>query len=339
MIEMVVNLLKHRNPYTGRTYAEEAGPVLHRAAERGRHFLLHVRKKAFNACPDVSQSVFLARFAAWLKERYGSQEEAEGGLGGVAAAGRDAGGRERRAAAEPVVLRRRPPAGPEGRGRGGGCSTRPRSCTDVQDRFYSRFCDSHPRRPGLPGPTQRLAVAGAEHGCRTTTTCFSDYKVGFHRPAQTIFEGKGPDIVRLHAHPAGQRLLRQRLAAGARPGRSPCRSGSTSTRTSTPAEGPAIVAAYGMGLQGWDASLRIPSAGQPQGVLATHRRQFPLGRLGRRDVPTSLGQFPRAWGADDLPRRRQGRARVIARAPCPPGRPWPRGRFRLLRQGGAARAT
>ena len=45
------------------------------------------------------------------------------------------------------------------------------------------------------------------------------------------------------------------------------------------AEGPAIMAAYGMGLQGWDASYEFQSQANRQRVRR-HRRQFPVGCLG-----------------------------------------------------------
>ncbi len=56
------------------------------------------------------------------------------------------------------------------------------------------------------------------------------------------------------------------------------------------AEGPAIVAAYGMGLQGWDASYEFQSQANRQ-VFGDIAGKFPWG-VWEADVPTSLGQFP-----------------------------------------------
>jgi hypothetical protein len=56
------------------------------------------------------------------------------------------------------------------------------------------------------------------------------------------------------------------------------------------AEGPAIVAAYGMGLQGWDASYEFQSQANRQ-VFGDIAGKFPWG-VWETDVPTSLGQFP-----------------------------------------------
>jgi hypothetical protein len=56
------------------------------------------------------------------------------------------------------------------------------------------------------------------------------------------------------------------------------------------AEGPAILAAYGMGLQGWDASYEFQSQAVRR-VFGDVGGNFPWG-VWEADVPTSLGQFP-----------------------------------------------
>ena len=72
MIEMVVNLLKHKNPYTGRTYADEPALCFIELQNEDDIFF-YTSEKAFNACPTYKQR-FQERFAAWLKKRHGSQE-------------------------------------------------------------------------------------------------------------------------------------------------------------------------------------------------------------------------------------------------------------------------
>ena len=98
------------------------------------------------------------------------------------------------------------------------------------------------------------------------------------------------------------------------------------------AEGPAIVAAYGMGLQGWDASYEFQSQADRR-VFDDTAGRLPLGRLGGGRAHVA-GPVPRP-GPDDLPRRRQG-GRGHLGAPRQPGRPG-RGPVLLLRQGRAAR--
>jgi hypothetical protein len=56
------------------------------------------------------------------------------------------------------------------------------------------------------------------------------------------------------------------------------------------AEGPAIVAAYGMGLQGWDASYEFQSQAAPR--LFSERVGWPPWGVWEADVPTQLGQYP-----------------------------------------------
>ena len=56
MIEMVVNLLKHKNPYTGKTYAQDPALCLHRVAERRRHLLLHHRAAPTTSFPPTSKT-------------------------------------------------------------------------------------------------------------------------------------------------------------------------------------------------------------------------------------------------------------------------------------------
>ena len=56
MIEMVVNLLEAQEPLHRPDLCRGAGPVLHRAAERGRHLLLHVRE-GVQRLPDLQEAL------------------------------------------------------------------------------------------------------------------------------------------------------------------------------------------------------------------------------------------------------------------------------------------
>ena len=73
MIEKVVNLLKHKNPYTGKTYAEEPALCFIELQNEDDIFF-YSSAGAFNACPTYKKR-FQARFADWLRQRYGSQEK------------------------------------------------------------------------------------------------------------------------------------------------------------------------------------------------------------------------------------------------------------------------
>jgi hypothetical protein len=56
------------------------------------------------------------------------------------------------------------------------------------------------------------------------------------------------------------------------------------------AEGPAILAVYGMGLQGWDCSYEFQS--QSARRMFSDRAGWPPWGVWEADVPTSLGQYP-----------------------------------------------
>ena len=56
------------------------------------------------------------------------------------------------------------------------------------------------------------------------------------------------------------------------------------------AEGPAIIAAYGMGLQGWDASYEFQSSQIPKSY-SDIVGNLPWG-VWNADVPTQIGQYP-----------------------------------------------
>ncbi len=66
------------------------------------------------------------------------------------------------------------------------------------------------------------------------------------------------------------------------------------------AEGPAIIAAYGMGLQGWDCSYEFQS--QSARRMFSDRAGWPPWGVWEADVPTSAGPVPGA-GAHGLPQR------------------------------------
>ena len=78
------------------------------------------------------------------------------------------------------------------------------------------------------------------------------------------------------------------------------------------AEGPAIFAAYGMGLQGWALVVRVPVVVEPRG-LERDRGQLPLGRVERRHAHADR-PVP-APGADGDARRCHGGAdHLLAKA-------------------------
>jgi hypothetical protein len=283
MIEMVVNLLKHRNPYTGRTYADEPALCFIELQNEDDIFF-YTSENAFNACPTYKKR-FLARFADWLKERYGSQEK-------LKAAWADALRPDETLAEGNIVPQLNPWFFGEDnlpRQKGG---TRRRLLDSaaflhsVQDRFYGRFVkairDAGYRGPLNGSPWQAPSMLPHYYNL------YSDYKVGYI-DRHNYFEGKGPGMFASMLTHAGsgyfssglQQVIDRPFALSEWIHVYP---------NVYSAEGPAIIAAYGMGLQGWDASYEFQSQAARR-VFGDIAGQFPWG-VWETDVPTSLGQYP-----------------------------------------------
>ncbi len=283
MIEMVVNLLKHKNPYTGRTYADE--PALSfLELQNEDDIFFYSSEKAFNACPTYKKR-FQARFATWLKDRYGSQEK-------LASAWEEALRSGETLADGTIVPQLNPWFLGENNlpGQKGGARRRLLDTAaflhEVQDRFYGRFVKAI-RDAGYKGP-----LCGSPWQAPSMLPHYlnlqSDFKVGFI-DRHNYFEGKGPDMfASMLSRPGSgyfgsglQQVIDRPFALSEWIHVYP---------NVYAAEGPAILAAYGMGLQGWDASYEFQSQASRR-VFDDVAGNFPWG-VWEADVPTSLGQFP-----------------------------------------------
>jgi hypothetical protein len=283
MIDMVVNLLKHKNPYTGRTYADEPALCFIELQNEDDIFFF-TSENAFNSCPTYKKR-FMERFAAWLKERYGSQEK-------LKAAWQDALRGNETLADSNIVPQLNPWFFGEDNlpKQKGGARQRLLDTAaflhHVQDRFYSRFVQAI-RDAGYKGPLNGSpwqAPSMVPH----YYNLYSDYKVGYI-DRHNYFEGKGPGMFASMLTRPGSGYFSSGLQQVIdRP------FGLSEWIHVYPnvysAEGPAILAAYGMGLQGWDASYEF-QAQAARRVFGDIAGQSPWG-IWEADVPTSLGQFP-----------------------------------------------
>jgi hypothetical protein len=283
MIEMVVNLLKHKNPYTDRTYAEEPA-LCFLELQNEDDIFFYSSEKAFNACPTYKKR-FLARFASWLKDRYESQDKLKAAWAEALRPGETL--------ADANIVPQLNPwffGSDHLPGQKGGARRRLLDTAaflhDVQNRFYTRFVKAI-RDAGYQGP-----LCGSPWQAPSMLphyyNLFSDYQVGYI-DRHNYFEGKGPDMF--------ASMLTQ-------PGSGYFGSGLQQVRDRPfalsewihvypnvyAAEGPAIVAAYGMGLQGWDASYEFQAQAERR-MFGDIGGKFPWG-VWEADVPTSLGQFP-----------------------------------------------
>jgi len=283
MIEMVVNLLKHKNPYTGKTYAEEPALCFIELQNEDDIFF-YTSENAFKACPTY-QKRFLAKFAAWLKDRYGSQEKLQ-------AAWQEALRPAETLADGNIVPQLNPWFFGEDHlpGQKGGARQRLLDTAaflhDVQDRFYSRFVKAI-RDAGYKGPLNGSpwqAPSMVPH----YYNLLSDYKVGYI-DRHNYFDGAGPGMFASMLTKPGsgyfstglQQVIDRPFALSEWIHVYP---------NVYAAEGPAILAAYGLGLQGWDASYEFQSQASRR-VFGDIAGQFPWG-VWEADVPTSLGQYP-----------------------------------------------
>jgi len=283
MIEMVVNLLKHKNPYTGRTYADEPA-LCFLELQNEDDIFFYTSEKAFNACPTYKKR-FLAGFAAWLNYRYGSQEKLASVWEGALKPGETL-------ADGNIVPQLNPWFFGDDHlpGQKGGVRRRLLDTAAflhyVQDHFYRRFVKAI-RETGYKGPlcgSPWQAPSQLPH----YYNLFSDYKVGYI-DRHNYFEGKGPEMFASMLTRPGSGYFSSGLQQVA--DRPFALSEWIHVYPNVfSAEGPAILAAYGMGLQGWDASYEFQSQANRR-IFGDIAGGFPWG-VWEADVPTSLGQFP-----------------------------------------------
>jgi hypothetical protein len=283
MIEMVVNLLKHKNPYTGLTYAQEPALCFIELQNEDDIFF-YSSPRALDACPTYKK-LFLARFAAWLREKYGSQEK-------LAAAWGAALKGDETLAAENIALQVNPWFfGSDNLPKQTGGARRRLLDTaaflhHAQEKFYGRFVKAI-RDAGYQGP-----LCGSPWQAPSMLPHYynllSDARVGFI-DRHNYFEGSGKSMFSSMLTKPGSGYFGSGLEQVA--DRPFALSEWIHVYPSAyAAEGPAIVAAYGMGLQGWDASYEFQSQAGTR-VYDDTAGGFPWG-VWEADVPSSLGQFP-----------------------------------------------
>jgi len=280
MIEMVVNLLKHRNPYTGLTYAEEPA-LAYIELQNEDDIFFYTSEKAFNACPTY-RKLFIGRFCEWLKAKYGTEENLRKAWAGALKP-------DESLAAQNIVPQTNPWFFGDDHLPGQKGAERQRLLDtaqwlyELQNKFYGRFVKAI-RKAGYKGPlcgSPWQAPSMLPH----YANLHADYLVGFidrhnyfggglfdsmlSKPGSGYFSSGLQQVVDrpfglsewIHVYPS--------LYS---------------------AEGPAIIAAYGLGLQGWDASFEFQSQSARR-MFSDRVGWMPWG-VWEADVPTQLGQYP-----------------------------------------------
>ena len=280
MIEMVVGLLRHKNPHTGLTYAEEPALSFIELQNEDDIFF-YTSEKAFNACPTYKK-FFTARFCDWLKAKYGSQD-------GLKNAWADALKADETLAARNIVPQTNPWFFGDDHlpGQKGGARQRLLDAAawmhEVQNKFYGRFVkairDAGYKGPLCGSPWQAPSMLPHYYNLQ------SDYLVGYIDRHNYFGGGLFDSML---AKPGSGYFSSGLQQVIDRP------FGLSEWITVYPslysAEGPAIIAAYGMGLQGWDASYEFQS--QAAGRMFSDRAGWPPWGVWEADTPTQLGQYP-----------------------------------------------
>ena len=281
--EMYTNLLTHKNPNTGKTYAED--PALAAVEIQNEDNIFWGKMKAvYPACPTYAK-LLEGRFSDWLKEKYGSEDKLKTAWGEAIKATESLENRNIAIEKDPWFssIYNLP-------GKTGGPRLRlldnAAFLHHTQDKYYAKITKAI-RSTGYQGP-----IIGSPWQAASMVPYFynlkSDATVG---------------LVDRHNYYAG--LTRSMLT---KPGSGYLGTGLQQVidrpfsvsewihnwPSPYAAEGPAIMATYGLGLQDWDASWQFQS-GRGLGEAEAMR---PLSGGGDKhdiwtvDTPVNLGQYP-----------------------------------------------
>lgn len=278
MIEMVVNLLNHKNPHSGTTYAQDPALCFVELQNEDDIFF-YTNETAYNDFPTY-RTILLKQYAQWLTEKYGSQEK-------LAAAWQGALKSEESLAAANVAIQPNPwSMGDDNlpRARGGDRQRLLDNAAflhETQNRFYTKFVKAI-RATGYQGPIvgspwQAPAMLPHYYNLR------SDHLAGYID--RHNYFGEALNDTMLKSPGSGyfssglQQVADRPFGLSEWISQYPCLNS---------AEGPVIIAAYGMGLQGWDASYEFQStSNRPAGNVGNQ----PHG-IWNADLPTQVGQYP-----------------------------------------------
>lgn len=280
MIEMVVNLLKHKNPYTGLTYAED--PALSFIEMQNEDdIFFYTTSGVFEKCPTY-RKLLMKRFADWLTKKYGDQQKLatawEGALQG------------NESLADTTIV---PQVNPWFFGsdnlpnKEGGEQQRlldtARFLHQVQNKFYEKFRkairDAGYKGPLVGSPWQAPSMLPHYYNLR------SDYLAGYIDRHNYFGGGLFDSML---AKPGSGYFSTGLQQVGDRPfGLSEWITVYPSTYR---AEGPPMIAAYGLGLQGWDASYQFQSQAASR-AFNDRVGWMPWG-VWEADTPTQIGQYP-----------------------------------------------
>ncbi|MGO9107926.1 MAG: hypothetical protein ACLP9L_01725 [Thermoguttaceae bacterium] len=279
LIETVVNLLKHKNPYTGRTYAQDPA-LAYIELQNEDDIFFYTTAAVYERYPTYKKNL-IERYAKWLQAKYRDQA-------GLHAAWGDALKADETLAAENIAIQPNPWEMGDGlQDKTDG--TRQRLLDNaaffhaVQNAFYGRFVKAI-RATGYKVPLVGSPWQAAS-GLLNYYNLRSDCIVGYI-DRHNYFGGALSDT--MLGKPGSGNFSSGLQQVADRPfGMSEWIHVYPSLYS---AEGPAIFAVYGMGLQGWGASYEFQSS-QIASSYGDIVGNLPWG-VWNVDVPTQIGQFP-----------------------------------------------
>jgi hypothetical protein len=296
-IEMLMTLLKHKNPYTGLTYAND--PALAFIEFHNEDSIFFYTFAGFNNLDKLPtyKKLFNQRFSRWLKAKYGSHAGLLKAWGEKALNAYDVKNED--LSKENILVQGNPWfASPDGLKQGKELGTERRILDTaaflhhVQGEFYRKFRKAIVQA-GYKGPLVGSCWATPE-GVPQYYNLHNDYEVGFI-DRHTYFGGYGgwkPRKDKFNAkaqvdNPGSGMLSIGLLQVKDRP--FAVSEWATVFPNEWLVESPAIYAAYGMGLQGWDASYQFASHTY-KGKNFASRVSDPL--LWVFDQPANIGIYP-----------------------------------------------
>ena len=279
MIEMVVNLLKHKNPYTGVVYAKETALSFIELQNEDDIFF-YTTDSVYQRCPTYAKNL-RQRFAAYLRGKYKTDAAWRQAWENQIQKGESLAGE--------VTIQANPWFWGDGNLPKKTGAERRRLLDNAaffhasQNKFYARFIRAI-RAAGYEGPicgSPWQAPAMLPHYLNLRSDALAGYT-----DRHDYFGGGLNDT--LMGNPGGGYLSTGLQQVAGRPfGLSEWIHVYPSLYS---AEGPPLVAAYGMGLQGWDASYQFQSAAGSK-MYAEKAGWLPWG-VWEADTPTQIGQYP-----------------------------------------------
>ncbi len=278
LIEQVVGLLHHKNPYTGTAYADDPA-LCFLELQNEDDIFFYTSTDACNNFPTYKK-LLLKRFAEFLTAQYGSREKLAAAWQGALKDGENLA--DATIEVQPNPWYESDQYLP---GQSGGMRQRlldnAAFLHETQNRFYAKFSKAI-RDAGYKGP-----IIGSPWQAPTMLPHYlnlqADAQAGF--VDRHDYFGGGLNDTMLKDPGGGFLSAGLQQVAGVPFGLSEWIHVYPSLYS---AEGPVIAAAYGMGLQGWDSSYEFQSTSAHPAESVGNE---PFG-VWNADLPTQIGQYP-----------------------------------------------